>query len=462
MNLRARVSSCLQRVVIAVVLAPLVLLVQPANAQTWSLAWSDEFNDPAGTTPNSNNWTFMSGNNFMNSDVHFYCVPGSNTQPCSTAKPNLFMDGSGHLVIRAISVPTQALWTTGGMTTANHFMPQYGKIEARMKLTVGNGLWPQFWMLGSNNLTGTSWPTCGEADIMEWVPQFTPAQTSATIFGPGYTGCCGNSAPRYAFPSGGRVDDAGYHVYGVVWQKDRVAFYRDDNPPFATMTASDIPTGSQWVFNQPFYIVLNLQVGGSFPTPGPDATTPNPSDVVVDWVRVYQPAGPTPTVTRTSTPTATATARPTPTGTPVAVKMNAGGPVASPYVADAFFSGGSTINHANTIDLTGVTNPAPMAVYQTARTGTFTYTIPGFVAGSSHTVRLHFAETYFSSAGSRVFNVTLNGTRVLTSFDVFAAAGAKNKAVVRSFTTPANASGQIVVQTGNVTNLALVSGIEIQ
>lgn len=146
------------------------------------------------------------------------------------------------------------------------------------------------------------------------------------------------------------------------------------------------------------------------------------------------------------------------------VQINSGGPAVSPFVADTGFVGGSTINHANTIDLSGVTNPAPMAVYQTARIGNFTYTIPasGFAAGSTHTVRLHFAETFWSTAGSRVFNVSINGTTVLTNFDIFAAAGAKNKAIVEQFMVNANSSGQYVIQFTTVKDNSLVSGIEIQ
>ncbi len=144
------------------------------------------------------------------------------------------------------------------------------------------------------------------------------------------------------------------------------------------------------------------------------------------------------------------------------VQINSGGPAVSPFVADMEFVGGGTISHANTIDLTGVTNPAPMAVYQTARVGNFTYTITGFAAGASHTVRLHFAETFFTTAGSRTFNVTINGTQVLSAFDIFAAAGARNKAIIRQFTANANASGQFVIQFTSVVNQSLVSGIEVQ
>jgi beta-glucanase (GH16 family) len=144
------------------------------------------------------------------------------------------------------------------------------------------------------------------------------------------------------------------------------------------------------------------------------------------------------------------------------VRINSGGPAVSPFAADVDFVGGGTINHANTIDLSGVTNPAPMVVYQSARVGNFTYTIPGFAAGSSHTVRLHFAETFFSTAGSRTFNVSINGTQVLSAFDIFTAAGAKNKAIIKQFTATANSSGQIVIQFTTVVNQSLVSGIEVQ
>jgi fibronectin type 3 domain-containing protein len=159
---------------------------------------------------------------------------------------------------------------------------------------------------------------------------------------------------------------------------------------------------------------------------------------------------------------ATASASATTQGTTTAVQINSGGPAVSPFVADVDFAGGGTIHHTNTIDLSGVTNPAPMAVYQTGRDGNFTYTIPGFAAGSNHTVRLHFAETFWSTAGSRIFNVKINGTQVLTNFDIFAAAGAKNKAIIQQFTAAANSSGQYVIQFTTVKDNSLINGIEIQ
>jgi hypothetical protein len=156
--------------------------------------------------------------------------------------------------------------------------------------------------------------------------------------------------------------------------------------------------------------------------------------------------------------TATTGACPTTNG----VQINCGGPAVSPFLADADFSGGGTIDHANTIDLSGVANPAPIAVYQSARTGNFSYTFSGFTAGSSHTIRLHFAETFFSAAGSRTFNVSVNGTQVLTNFDVFAAAGAQNKAIVKQFTENASSTGNYVITFTSVINNSLISGIEVK
>jgi hypothetical protein len=140
----------------------------------------------------------------------------------------------------------------------------------------------------------------------------------------------------------------------------------------------------------------------------------------------------------------------------------------SPWVADKDFSGGTTIHHANTINTSKVTNPAPAAVYQTARVTatagagtTFSYTIGGFTANSSHTVRLHFCETFWTAAGKRRFNASINGTQVLANFDIFAAAGGQNIANIQQFTETANASGQYVLTFTSDIDKALVSGVEI-
>jgi hypothetical protein len=151
-------------------------------------------------------------------------------------------------------------------------------------------------------------------------------------------------------------------------------------------------------------------------------------------------------------------------GAGTSVKLNAGGPAASPFVADVDFSGGTTAtNYTGTIDTSAVTSPAPQAVYQSERYSSpaMSYTIPGFPSGTSHTVRLHFCENYFTASGQRVFSVAINGTTVLTNFDIFATAGAAHKANIQQFSANANASGQYVITFTNVTNNALVNGIEV-
>ncbi|HEX7735176.1 MAG TPA: malectin domain-containing carbohydrate-binding protein [Ktedonobacteraceae bacterium] len=143
------------------------------------------------------------------------------------------------------------------------------------------------------------------------------------------------------------------------------------------------------------------------------------------------------------------------------VQINAGGSAAAPFVADADFSGGATANSGNTINTSGVTNPAPTAVYQSNRYGNFTYTIPGLTPGASYTVRLDFAETYWTAAGQRTFNVTINGQQVLTSFDIIGAAGAANKAVNEQFNAAASSSGTVAIQFTTVKDNAQVNGVEV-
>jgi hypothetical protein len=144
-----------------------------------------------------------------------------------------------------------------------------------------------------------------------------------------------------------------------------------------------------------------------------------------------------------------------------AAQINAGGSAAAPFVADTDFSGGTTASSTNTIDTSKVTNPAPQAVYQSNRYGNFTYTIPGLSAGGSYTVRLHFAETYWTAAGKRTFNVSINGSQVLTNFDIYATAGGANIAVVEQFNATASSSGSIAIQFTTVVDNAQVNGIEV-
>src|ERR1041385_3079091 len=141
----------LMRITQVAAVASVLATATPARAQTWNLIWSDEFNGAAGTFPDTTKWNYDVGNNngWGNGESEFYCVAGSNAAPCSAANPNVFMNGSGSLVIRARR-DASGTWTSTRMLTSGKFSIQYGRIEARMRLVAANGLWPAFWMLGSN------------------------------------------------------------------------------------------------------------------------------------------------------------------------------------------------------------------------------------------------------------------------------------------------------------------------
>ena len=169
-----------------------------------------------------------------------------------------------------------------------------------MRLPVGAGLWSAFWMLGTD-IAKTGWPGSGSIDVIENVHQgLGPSTIRATIHGPGYSGVNG-LWQDYALPEGGRVDDAGFHTYGVIWSPRMMQFYVDGpTNVFFVRTASDMPRDGQWAFDHPFFLILSLAVGGQWPGP-PDPTTPNPSQMLVDYVRVYQP-GPIPAPTMAGPP----------------------------------------------------------------------------------------------------------------------------------------------------------------
>jgi beta-glucanase (GH16 family) len=273
------------------VLFAILATASSAHAQSWNLVWSEEFDGPSGTFPDTTRWTYDLGNNggWGNGELEVYCAAGSNIAPCSAAAPNVFMNGTGSLVIRARRTASGA-WTSTRMHTNGKFTPQFGRIEARMKLAPNFGIWPAFWMLGSN-IGSVGWPSCGEQDIMEWVDNYGPNQTSSTLHGPGYSGGNGIGV-QTGFPNGTRVDDGNYHIYGVLWSNNQIQFYRDSITNITrTITSGTIPAGTTWAYNHPFFILLNQAVGGNW-FPGPDGSTPAVNDMLIDYVRVYTAGAP--------------------------------------------------------------------------------------------------------------------------------------------------------------------------
>jgi hypothetical protein len=169
-------------------------------------------------------------------------------------------------------------------------------------------------------------------------------------------------------------------------------------------------------------------------------------NAMVNGIEVYTGSLPSPTPTATPTPGFT---------------VNAGGSSIGSFAADNGYTGGSTYTTATSVDTSGVTNPAPEAVYQTVRYGNFTYTIPNLTPNTTHTLRLHFNEMYWTSAGQRVFNVSANGDQVLSNFDIYQVAGGSNKAVVEDISSTADSHGFINLQFSTVTDNAMVNGIQL-
>jgi uncharacterized protein (TIGR03437 family) len=272
----------------AVLLAALSAAAQTLPAQTaWQLVWSDEFNGTAGAPPNPSNWNYdLGGGGWGNNELEDY----------TNSPNNVFQDGNGNLVIQAIRDSNGNFTSTrlqtgapGASTDTTDLSWQYGLIVARIKLPFGQGVWPAFWMLGED-INTVSWPQCGELDIMENFGTFNNNATvnNGTAHGPGYSGGSGITE-AITLPFGETVYDD-YHIYALQWSENTIQFLVD-GVVYNTVTPASIPSGDQWVFNAPFFILLNLAIGSSstfLGTPDPSAPFPN-QDLVVDYVRVYQP-----------------------------------------------------------------------------------------------------------------------------------------------------------------------------
>jgi len=277
-----------------------------AGAQTWNLSWSDEFNGAANSPINPANWQYDTGILKVNNEVEYYCAPGSTTSPCVASSPNAYIDGNGHLIIQAVRInssvsPYSGSWTSARLNTANNLQNfQYGRLESSMSLPIGAGLWPAYWALG-NNISTVGWPTSGEIDFMENVPasgNLGPTKIQSTLHGGNsssdcYCGSNGLGLP-FTFPSNdpNGPDVTTFHSYGAIWSTNMVQFYVDDPTNiFYVRTASDVPSGLTWDFNHPFFVLLNLAVGGTGSWPGPpDSSTPSPAIMTVDYVRYYTPS----------------------------------------------------------------------------------------------------------------------------------------------------------------------------
>ena len=271
-----------------------VTISQAAGPKVLKLLWADEFNGKKGSLPSSKNWDYDIGNGYGwgNAELQYY-----------TNKPaNISTDGEGKLVISAnrisdalgnqidnSSATTRILnscwecqFTSAKIKSSRKVQFQYGRLEARIKVAPGEGTWPAFWMLGADLLDGNPWPECGEIDIVE-TRGVEPSLVSAVLHGPGY-GKGPGVGGSYQSPT--PVSD-NYHIYAIEWKKNKIDFYFNDRLITSETPASVKP--GRWVFNQKFYLILNLAMGGEFGgaiDPAIDKT-----QTFVDYIRYFSVDG---------------------------------------------------------------------------------------------------------------------------------------------------------------------------
>lgn len=230
------------------------------------LVWEENFN---GTTLSEKAWNFELGNGCPNN-----CGWGNNEKQLYTDKNHTLKDGN--LIITVKKEGDQ--YTSTRITTAGKKEFQYGRMEARAKIPTGKGIWPAFWMLGSN-ISKVGWPKSGEIDILEYVGR-EPHQVYTTLHTQDSHGNSVNSKKTEV-----KNIEEGFHVYAIEWTKDKIEFFVDDKSIYTFQPENK--NEDVWPFNQPFYFILNTAVGGNFGGHEVDDSI-FPQQFVIDYVRVYQ------------------------------------------------------------------------------------------------------------------------------------------------------------------------------
>ncbi len=261
------------------------------NIQPGTLVWSDEFTSSSSTPaqPNPLVWTYDTGTDCCgNNELEDYCAWVSTDPNCSSTNPSAYVaqyQGTDGVLYIVAQQPSAGVYTSARLKTQGLFSFQYGRIEFRALVPEDQGFWPANWLLG-NNIATVNWPACGEMDVLERInAPGTPDWNQGSIHGTGFTG--GNLGTQYDFPNGETAST--FHTYGMIWSP--VAYYVD-NPaqPYVTYTPASLNgiSGAVWPFDggQSNFIILNLAIGGDWPG-APNNTTPFPSEMLVDYVRVY-------------------------------------------------------------------------------------------------------------------------------------------------------------------------------
>jgi beta-glucanase (GH16 family) len=253
-------------------------------AGTLRLVWNDEFEGPGGSPPDPGKWGYdLGGAGWGNQEYQYY----------TDHRQNAAQDGTGHLVITARETNGReraslqcwygpARYTSARLLTRGKFSFAHGVVEARIRLPFGPGIWPALWMLGED-FGRVSWPHCGEIDIMENIGR-EPGIVHGTIHGPGYCGGEGIGG-SFILPGEGAFSDD-FHLFAAEWLPGLIRWYADGQQYFE-VRRERIPPNAPWPFEQPFFLLVNLAVGGFWPG-DPDETTVFPQSLLVDYIRVFQ------------------------------------------------------------------------------------------------------------------------------------------------------------------------------
>lgn len=271
-----KVSHRRSRILYFLLLIPITLSLSDApRAQ-----FTDEFNGTFRKSFDNSKWSAeVGGSGWGNEELQFYTGDIDNVR----------LDGNGNLEIRAVLLPTNSdptCWygkcrfSSARLITKGKFNFRYGRAEARIKVPEGEGVWPAFWMLGED-IDKTGWPNCGEIDIMEFIGR-EPSTVYGTVHGPGYSGAAGISR-SVSLQSPQKVP-SDFRVFAVEWSEEEIRWFLDGKQ-FGNVSRKDLPPGAKWVFDHPFFIILNFAVGGKWPGP-PGPATRFPQSMLVDYVRV--------------------------------------------------------------------------------------------------------------------------------------------------------------------------------
>lgn len=245
----------------------------------YTLSWSEEFHQNLGAKPDPAVWNYdLGGGGWGNGESEVYVNDQEHAHIINDPQAT---DGRALQIEATTEGPGK--FTSARIHTKDKLTAQYGYVEARIQLPSGKGLWPAFWMLGSD-LGKAGWPGCGEVDIMENLGR-EPSINHGSLHGPGFSGSNSLHA-AYTLPDGQQFKDA-YHLFALQWSPDSITFSVDGHA-YETRTPADVPVGGSWVFDHPFFFILNVAVGGGWPG-SPDATTHFPQQMRVDYIRVYQP-----------------------------------------------------------------------------------------------------------------------------------------------------------------------------